>query len=257
MNPNDTFRKYISVEYREPLSRELYRYATLPHRYIRLLSLDGVGIENMISCTLYQAPLEQPLTGNRRRDYCALSYRWGDPSPVDTWILVCEKKVQIRKNLFSLLCQAAQASRIATCPYLWIDALCINQGSIFERNHQVQMMDRIYSHAVQVVVWLGEDESGNSPLFVNFRKGLAQSLEHCDDIHIASLELLIQLEYWSRIRVVQEIRHAPSSGLLIMYGAQLILWDDFWNIAADLLAEKRCIPTVLYRKSTRSCTERA
>lgn len=39
--------------------------------------------------------------------------------------------------------------------WIWIDALCINQDDITERNHQVALMAGIYSPAGQVVIWLG------------------------------------------------------------------------------------------------------
>ncbi|KUJ07029.1 uncharacterized protein LY89DRAFT_558296, partial [Mollisia scopiformis] len=39
---------------------------------------------------------------------------------------------------------------------LWIDALCINQSSVEERNNQVCIiMARVYKQAVCVVAWLG------------------------------------------------------------------------------------------------------
>jgi Heterokaryon incompatibility protein (HET) len=41
--------------------------------------------------------------------------------------------------------------------YFWIDALCINQASIEEKNHQVAMMRKIYSSASFVLVWLGPE----------------------------------------------------------------------------------------------------
>lgn len=41
---------------------------------------------------------------------------------------------------------------------MWVDAICINQQNIPERNHQVQMMDKIYERAVEVLVWLGPAE---------------------------------------------------------------------------------------------------
>jgi hypothetical protein len=39
---------------------------------------------------------------------------------------------------------------------LWIDAICIDQDNINERNHQVQLMKEVYSTAHQVIIWLGE-----------------------------------------------------------------------------------------------------
>ncbi|KAK4658365.1 hypothetical protein QC762_101200 [Podospora pseudocomata] len=37
---------------------------------------------------------------------------------------------------------------------LWVDAICIDQGNIAEKNTQVSLMSTIYSHAA-VLVWLG------------------------------------------------------------------------------------------------------
>jgi hypothetical protein len=42
--------------------------------------------------------------------------------------------------------------------YLWIDAICINQGDNVEKSSQVAMMDVIYSKSETVVVWLGEED---------------------------------------------------------------------------------------------------
>jgi hypothetical protein len=40
---------------------------------------------------------------------------------------------------------------------LWIDAQCINQNDVAERNAQVKRMINIYSQVSLTVVWLGED----------------------------------------------------------------------------------------------------
>lgn len=39
--------------------------------------------------------------------------------------------------------------------YLWVDQLCIDQANVFERNHQVGLMSKIFGQAAQVIVWLG------------------------------------------------------------------------------------------------------
>jgi hypothetical protein len=41
---------------------------------------------------------------------------------------------------------------------MWLDAVCIDQSNIAERNFQVGMMGRIYNGAFRTVVWLGEQE---------------------------------------------------------------------------------------------------
>ncbi|KAL6353887.1 hypothetical protein LRP88_12882 [Fusarium phalaenopsidis] len=44
-------------------------------------------------------------------------------------------------------------SRIA----IWVDQICINQADIDERSSQVALMDRIYTNASYVQIWIGDD----------------------------------------------------------------------------------------------------
>lgn len=43
----------------------------------------------------------------------------------------------------------------------WIDAICIDQDDPSERNHQVQMMSRIYTRAKEVCIWLGDGDDSS------------------------------------------------------------------------------------------------
>ncbi|KAF2633929.1 HET-domain-containing protein [Macroventuria anomochaeta] len=43
--------------------------------------------------------------------------------------------------------------------WFWIDALCIDQDNVDERNHQVQQMGEIFSCAQQVFAWLGNNQN--------------------------------------------------------------------------------------------------
>lgn len=45
---------------------------------------------------------------------------------------------------------------------LWIDAVCINQANIAERNNQVKRIGLIYRIARQVVVWLGLEKDASA-----------------------------------------------------------------------------------------------
>ncbi|EHK97015.1 putative Heterokaryon incompatibility protein 6, OR allele [Glarea lozoyensis 74030] len=57
--------------------------------------------------------------------------------------------------------QSAKDEDVALSPgrwkYFWIDAICINQDDIPERNSQVQRMGDLYTNASFVMVWLGPD----------------------------------------------------------------------------------------------------
>lgn len=43
---------------------------------------------------------------------------------------------------------------------VWVDAICINQDSVFEKTTQVAKMGSIYRNCMRVIVWLGEDIVG-------------------------------------------------------------------------------------------------
>ncbi|CAI4214108.1 unnamed protein product [Parascedosporium putredinis] len=58
----------------------------------------------------------------------------------------------VSANLFSALVHLRETFSSA---YLWIDALCINQDDVIERQAQVPIMDKIYRKADQVIIWLG------------------------------------------------------------------------------------------------------
>jgi hypothetical protein len=60
-------------------------------------------------------------------------------------------------------------------PLIWIDYLCINQGNVEERTHQVALMSSIYSKAKTVIIWLGMP-SNDSQLVIDFIKELGDNL---------------------------------------------------------------------------------
>lgn len=132
---------------------------------------------------------------------------------------------------------------------LWIDALCINQANHEERNHQVQMMARIYSGAKQACIWLGED-TDDSTTAIGFINEIMK-LENFDTISEKkenaskwqSLLLLMQRPWFSRRWVVQEIALARSA--TIYCGNDKIPWTNF-AVAVELFVE---VETATHRLS--------
>src|SRR5690348_10050106 len=84
--------------------------------------------------------------------------------------------------------------------WFWIDALCINQSSVTERNHQVQQMWRIYENR-RVCAWLGSDE--------RFADILALRMETMTDAW-----RLRESSYWERAWIVQEVALARHMTLM-------------------------------------------
>jgi hypothetical protein len=118
-------------------------------RELRLVTLLPAPTKDApIECTLSIISLEDQNT-----QYEALSYEWGDPNGPQYEILLDGQPFTVRRNLWQALrCLRTEYSART----LWVDAVCINQEDVFERNHQVGMMGSIYNCASSVRVWLGE-----------------------------------------------------------------------------------------------------
>jgi hypothetical protein len=89
-----------------------------------------------IQCKLIYANLDAS------PEYEALSYTWGS-SGSDVKIEVDGQVISVRPNL----AYALAALRDSEPRILWVDALCIDQHNIEERNHQVGQMGEIYRQA--------------------------------------------------------------------------------------------------------------
>ena len=111
-----------------------------------------VGGTGRIQACLFKAFLHKTGNGLNGMPYEALSYTWGTNEKPEQIILNGER-LMVAKNLYSALqyLRFKNEDRI-----LWIDAICIDQSHIAERNHQVGHMASIYSDAERVLFWLGE-----------------------------------------------------------------------------------------------------
>ena len=120
----------------------------------RLLTLLPGKRADPIRIFLHDVDLKTPTS------YEALSYAWGDE--MDRRKIFCDGKViYVTKNLEAAILQLRQEK---TARVLWIDAICINQTSVEEKNHQVTMMGTIYQEAEKVIVWLGEEDDDTPQL---------------------------------------------------------------------------------------------
>jgi hypothetical protein len=130
----------------QPKSR---RSSGLGGRQIRLLKLLSLNqTDNLIECELHCFNLDSC------PPYTALSYVWGEQADrfARMEITISGYRFRVRRNLWNFL-QQAKSNRMMfqqdnnssqMSEYLWIDALCIDQDNITERNHQVKLMREIY-----------------------------------------------------------------------------------------------------------------
>ncbi|KAH8811281.1 heterokaryon incompatibility protein-domain-containing protein [Xylogone sp. PMI_703] len=107
--------------------------------------------------------------------YEALSYTWS--SSVDQLqIRVLDEEdawLPVTVNLSSALRYLRHSKNPRS---LWIDAICINQKDLQERQSQVQMMADIYQSANRVIVWLGP-ECDNSDLAMDILRQIGSTIQ--------------------------------------------------------------------------------
>jgi hypothetical protein len=170
---------------------KVFQYQPLNHNTssIRLLGiLPNTSPEGYIQCTLKNATVNA--------EYTCLSYVWGPPNK-GCVILVNGQQYRVRRNLFDFL----EVSRVRhTEKLLWIDALCIDQDNVVERNHQVQQMGDIYSNAKHVLAWLGNAKIIRQHLAEVSKYGTPYLSAHRGD-----LWGFLGASYWKRAWITQEV----------------------------------------------------
>jgi hypothetical protein len=114
---------------------------------IRLLELAPGKFDDTVVMRL----IPYNLAADNSPMYEALSYAWGTE--------IAQKKavldgmpISITENLD---CALRHLRFTLVTRTMWIDAVSMNQKDTQERNHQVQLMGKIYSSAQSVIVWLG------------------------------------------------------------------------------------------------------
>ncbi|PYH35945.1 uncharacterized protein BO87DRAFT_432853 [Aspergillus neoniger CBS 115656] len=120
------------------------------------------------------------LLDDTAQEYDALSYVWGDKADG-----------QLRGPNFERT--------------LWVDAICIDQNNMREKEKQIQNMARMYEQASQVMVWLGEEADNSTRALEAIREAaegvFAGELFNLpsDSIPIEGVKSLFQRTWFYRI----------------------------------------------------------
>ena len=141
-----------------------------PHDEIRLIKVTNVreptdvSIGPVLEIEIFHTSLANA------GSYVAVSYAWGDDKPVRRFI--CNgSELYTPENTFRALYTIFHASKnSSTSLYvkgetltLWIDALCINQQDVPEKNAQVPLMGKIYQQAKGAIGYVGSPSVGTDP----------------------------------------------------------------------------------------------
>jgi hypothetical protein len=173
---------------------------------IRLLRIKPASHpDETIWCEMIQVSLDTA------PPYQALSYTWGDKASSHQ-VLVNQGSVQVTTNLKHAL-RRLRPNTGEEDLLIWVDAICINQQDIPERNAQTGKMRSIYRHAEKVSVWIGLENRGSKGA-IQLALDVALSSEtdavkvltdpsRTEDIE--ALVVLFRRQYWWRIWVIQEV----------------------------------------------------
>lgn len=175
--------------------------------------------------------------------YIAISYAWGDSSPVGRFRSDQEGAANFEYNraVFDILnALLPEASTL----YLWIDALCINQNDDSEKGIQVALMGDVFGKARQVVIFLGEaDEGTTTNMDLLYQAGPVVELKFqvpfnddgVDMLEVESIKAGIPIQAWrsahclvsrrwfTRYWVIQEL--ALGTCPLVTCGRHAVSWD--------------------------------
>jgi hypothetical protein len=234
------------------MTQQIYNNLDIKRHEIRLLELFPGSSEETVTATLSTVSLD----ASPPPRYEALSYVWGDPT--------IRREIQISSPGFAMsftigvsleeaLIRMRFPDRNRT---LWVDAICINQEDIEERESQVSIMGRIYSESAQVLVWLGLEEPSDEAALslINAAAGGEEIfLEDCDwDVTrssetvvrkcnsvIQQVTSIFKRPWWSRSWTLQEIVLAPL--VLFYLGRFAVGWNQF--VAANLQIQREAMRT--------------
>lgn len=232
-----------------PLKND-YVYSPLENeKDIRLLHLHPGTDIDLIECSLVTHSCQSGPLGalGSQESYEALSYVWGNDEPTNMIRILSVRRspdrsgqhrfsfrdftlrrYYVRSNLFAALGRLRYADKVRV---LWVDALCIDQSNITERNMQVAKMSEIYSNAEKVLVWLGEAADSSKLAFgfidrvlgVDRLDGLVKDENTLDMWH--ALTNLMRRAWFSRRWVVQELALAKKA--LMQCGEDTVEWEKF------------------------------
>ncbi|KAK5200150.1 hypothetical protein LTR99_004947 [Exophiala xenobiotica] len=137
-----------------------YELFKSPSESIRLLTIEPDVDERLICCTIDHYEFSSTHAHQVCPAYTAVSYTWSPVTPRQT-IKLNGRNISVGYNLWLLLTHLRRAGDQSL---VWVDALCIDQDNVLEKNAQVSIMRLIYQQASQIFAWLGEASIGMQPL---------------------------------------------------------------------------------------------
>ncbi|KAH7333365.1 heterokaryon incompatibility protein-domain-containing protein [Rhexocercosporidium sp. MPI-PUGE-AT-0058] len=168
-------------------------------------------------------------------DFVALSYTWGTEMHTQP-LSINGHDFYVTENLYSFLRRIPDLPEFSPDTWWWVDAICINQNDVKEKNSQMAIMGKIYESATQTVVWLGEE---NDAHFGEESRDCRYAIENlyrlCDEMERASGNDK------AANRAAMEWLRDPKSGLDWGAVRGLLLrpwWRRVWTLQEFLISDR-------------------
>ena len=259
----------------------LYEYSTLQTDQIRVFSLLPGSFEDAIVIRLKTISIGP----NSSPNYEALSYVWGcSDHPQRVFVesdSIDDVSQQARLQYVTATHNLSVALRWFRSTHVertfWVDAICINQTHVEERNTQVKLMPKIYGHALRTTIWLDPEtilSDGAMRLFrkwamvaetsfdgawsLRCRQGYHEEYawingDGADEIPDASTKAaildILYKEWFERLWVRQELFMSLGRAV-VQYGQQVMPWEDF-RTALIIVRLRIDIPGAVFEKRKR------
>ncbi|KAK5734367.1 hypothetical protein LTR17_009031 [Elasticomyces elasticus] len=205
-----------------------YRALDRARQEIRLLKVHSGAKDDPVNCSLAHASLADA------PEYSALSYVWGDPHKL-AHLVVDGTALRVTSNLEIALRHVRSSSEDLT---LWVDAVCINQENVEERNEQVAMMGEIYASATSVLIWIGQADATSDAAFDTMPVVLTQDNSESVQSELGSFYLGLNERPWFyRLWIMQELALATADPF-VLCGTKRVAWSTFvaaWKQHAETL----------------------
>ncbi|KAK3292971.1 heterokaryon incompatibility protein-domain-containing protein [Chaetomium fimeti] len=203
-----------------------------PFRYEPLLESDSIRL-------LMLEPSEQPdteLCGTLAHTtirsclddisggFIALSYHWGDPAPKGS-ISLDGHRVGLTASLEAALRNLRDSSVVLR---VWVDAICIDQQKIEEKNTQVPLMGSIYEAANHTVIYLGLLTSEAESVLRRASRWHELERGERDEIIALAEKDILRRPWFARTWILQEL--ALSRDPLVQCGRLRTRWMNLRSL---------------------------
>ncbi|KAL0929863.1 heterokaryon incompatibility protein [Colletotrichum truncatum] len=177
--------------------------------------------------------------------YTALSYTWGPP--VFEGYFECDGHgMAITKSLESALRHFRDKDHSVV---MWIDQICIDQSNMQEKLKQIPLMPRIYRHAVNTVIWLG-DSNERSAIAFRLLEEIYERLQFTREDNVEPQDLeryclpkadssdwealwdLLSRQWFTRVWIIQEV--TLSKNPFVVCGEFSVSWEDIASACMQL-----------------------